>query len=81
VPAEFIAEPVRGQHATPRRRVGRARSGGDRRPTLPTALDLSDPESLAVGNYFLDTRFGGLERDIAALTEVERHQKGGKDAG
>jgi hypothetical protein len=51
----------------------------DRRSRRP--LDLSDPESLAVGNYFLDTRFGGLERDIAALTEVERHQKGGKDAG
>jgi hypothetical protein len=101
----------------------------DRRSRMP--LDLSHPESLAVGNYFLDTRFGGLDlvngprpdliryrkfaeraldvrlrelpiriiglddlirmkreggrekdlRDIAALTEVERHQKGGTDAG
>lgn len=31
----------------------------DRSNRLP--LDLSHPESLAVGNYFLDTRFGGLD--------------------
>lgn len=94
-------------------------------------LDLSNPESLAVGNYFLDTRFGGLDlvngprpdllryrkladaalevrlddlpikviglddlirlkreagrdkdlQDIAALTQVQRHQRGGERPG
>lgn len=44
----------------------------DRGTRLP--LDLSHPESLAVGNYFLDTRFGGLDLLNGARPDLLRYR-------
>jgi hypothetical protein len=38
-------------------------------------LDLSDPESLAVGNYFLDTRLGALDLVNGARPDLKRYRK------
>lgn len=38
-------------------------------------LDLSHPESLAIGNYFLDTRAGGLDLLNGARPDLKRYRK------
>jgi hypothetical protein len=50
---------------------------GARGERLP--LDLSHPESLAVGNYFLDTKFGAIDLFNGARPDLHRYRR--LDAG
>jgi hypothetical protein len=49
-----------------------ARAGDDRNRELP--LDLSHPESLAVGNYFLSTRAGALDLVNGPRPDLKRYR-------
>lgn len=46
---------------------------GSRKQRLP--LDLSHPESLALGNYFLETRFGALDLFNGPRPDLKRYKR------
>jgi hypothetical protein len=56
----------------------RAVAIGAKRERLP--LDLSHPESLAVGNYFLETKHGALDLVNGPRPDIKRYERLDRDA-